>query len=118
MSAIFISQSAKDRAETQAIASWLRQQGHRSYFIDDLRAAIEVDPINARLTAHFGEALGVYAHARGTDPARVLAEADFQTRPALDFAPHCDEVKELRAKVARLLKPPSDRYWPVEERDL
>jgi hypothetical protein len=35
MSAIFISHSMKDHAETEAMASWLKQQGHMSYFIDN-----------------------------------------------------------------------------------
>jgi hypothetical protein len=34
MSAIFISHSTKDDADTEAMASWLKQQGHTSYFID------------------------------------------------------------------------------------
>jgi WD40 repeat protein len=102
------------------IAEWVENK-IKDRILDDLRAAVEIDPINARLAAHFGEALADYAHAKGTDPARAaraLAEADFQTRRALDFAPRCDEVKELRAKVAQLLNPPSDPYFPPDERDL
>jgi hypothetical protein len=34
MSAIFISHSTKDHAEIKVMASWLKQQGHMSYFID------------------------------------------------------------------------------------
>jgi hypothetical protein len=34
MSAIFISHSTKDHADTEAMATWLKQQGHTSYFID------------------------------------------------------------------------------------
>ena len=34
MSAIFISYSTKDHADTEAMATWLKQQGHTSYFID------------------------------------------------------------------------------------
>ena len=34
MSAIFISQSGKDNAETDALAAWLGNQGHTAYFID------------------------------------------------------------------------------------
>jgi uncharacterized protein YjbI with pentapeptide repeats len=34
MSAIFISHSSKDRADTDAMAAWLKKQGHTSYFID------------------------------------------------------------------------------------
>jgi hypothetical protein len=34
MSAIFISHSTKDHADTEAMATWLKQQGHTSYFVD------------------------------------------------------------------------------------
>jgi hypothetical protein len=34
MSTIFISHSTKDHADTEAMATWLKQQGHTSYFID------------------------------------------------------------------------------------
>jgi tetratricopeptide (TPR) repeat protein len=34
MSAIFISHSTKDHADTETMTSWLREQGHTSYFID------------------------------------------------------------------------------------
>ena len=34
MSAIFISHSTKDNADTEAMAHWLKEQGHTSYFID------------------------------------------------------------------------------------
>ncbi len=34
MSAIFISHSNKDTADVAAMAAWLMNQGHKSYFID------------------------------------------------------------------------------------
>lgn len=34
MSAIFISHSTKDNADTEAMARWLKQRGHTSCFID------------------------------------------------------------------------------------
>ena len=77
--------------------------------MDGLRAAVEVDPTNARLAAHFGEALANYALAEGTDPAdarRAGAEADYQTHRAIKLAPDNDEVKKLRAEVVKLLNLP------------
>jgi predicted oxidoreductase (fatty acid repression mutant protein) len=50
--------------------------------LDDLRAAMLVDPANARLVAHFGMALANLAVAEDTDPdeaRRARAEADYQT---------------------------------------
>jgi len=60
-----------------------------------------------RLAAHFGRHLADYALEKGTDPAearRARAEADFQTRRALQLAPENDEVKVLRADVVKLLQ--------------
>jgi hypothetical protein len=34
MSAIFVSHSSRDNAEADAMATWLKKQGHTSYFID------------------------------------------------------------------------------------
>ena len=66
--------------------------------------------MRARLAAHFGRCLAVYALAKGTDAAesrRARAEADFQTRRALRLAPENEEVKKLRAEVVRLLDLPA-----------
>jgi dipeptidyl aminopeptidase/acylaminoacyl peptidase len=74
--------------------------------VDGLRAAIRVDPINARLTAHLGKALMEQALDKetGADEARRdKGEADFQTRRALKLAPDNDELKNLRAEVVKLL---------------
>jgi hypothetical protein len=79
--------------------------------LDDLRAAMLVDPANARLVAHFGLALANLAVAEKTDPddaLRARAKADYQTRRALKLDPDDDEVKNLRAKVIKLLNLPSD----------
>ena len=76
--------------------------------LDGLRAAIQVDPANARLAGHFGRALADYALAKGTDPdaaRRARGDADFQTRRALRLAPANEDVKKLRAEVVNLLKP-------------
>jgi hypothetical protein len=51
MSTIFISHCTRDHADTKAMASWLNQQGHTSYFID------------------YDEQAGI---AAGTDWAQVL----------------------------------------------
>jgi hypothetical protein len=48
--------------------------------LDDLRAAIFVNPVNARLAAHFSWRLGNYALQKETNPddtRRARAEADF-----------------------------------------
>jgi hypothetical protein len=74
--------------------------------LDGLRTAVKVDPSNGRLAAHLGLAFADLAVTEGTDPdeaRRALAEADFQTRRALNLAPDNDEVKKLRAVVAKAL---------------
>jgi hypothetical protein len=75
--------------------------------LDGLRAAIQVDPANACLAAHFGRALADCALTEGTDPdaaRRSRGEPDYQTRRALKLAPGIEKVKKLRAKVAQLTK--------------
>jgi LPS O-antigen subunit length determinant protein (WzzB/FepE family) len=79
--------------------------------IDGLRSAIQVDPANARLAAHFGMALAARALDKATDANQARldrGEADYQKRRALKLAPHNDEVKSLRAEVVRMLNVPSD----------
>jgi hypothetical protein len=74
--------------------------------VEGLRAAIQVDPANARLAAHFGRCLADEALKEGTDPdaaRRARADADYQTQRALNLAPGSDEVKTLRAEVVNLL---------------
>jgi hypothetical protein len=74
--------------------------------LDGLRAAVLVDPVNARLSAHFGLALANLAVAETTDPdvaRRARAEADYQTYRAVELASDNDEVKKLRAEVVTLL---------------
>jgi hypothetical protein len=75
--------------------------------LDGLRTAIQVDPMNPRLAAHFGKALADHALEKGTDPdeaRRARGEADFQTRRALKLAPDNEEVKKLCAEVVEMLK--------------
>jgi dipeptidyl aminopeptidase/acylaminoacyl peptidase len=79
--------------------------------LESLRTAIQMDPANARLIAHFGFALANLAVAEETNPdvaRRALAEADYQTRRAVKIASENDEVKKLRAEVVKLLNLPSD----------
>ena len=79
--------------------------------LDDLRAAMLVDPANARLAAHFGMTLANLAVAEKTDPdvaRRARAEADYQTHRAVELATQNDEVKKIRTEVVKLLNLPSD----------
>ena len=75
-----------------------------------LRAAIFVDPANARAAAIFGWRCAEYSRIEkeiGPDLARhAWAEADFQTRRACKLAPYDDQVKKLRARVVALLQLP------------
>src|SRR5262249_44023903 len=75
--------------------------------LDGLRAALQLDPNNALLGAHFGKALAVYVWEAGTDPDKARqakGEADFQTLRALKLAPDNDEVKKLRAEVVAIFQ--------------
>jgi hypothetical protein len=57
--------------------------------LGSLRAAIQMDPANARLVAHSGKALANLAVAEKTDlddARRARAEADYQTHRAVELA--------------------------------
>jgi hypothetical protein len=72
-----------------------------------LRDALQVDPANARVTAHFGRRLADQALKQDSDPdeaRRARGEADFLTSRAQRLAPDSDEVKRLRAEVVELLQ--------------
>jgi dipeptidyl aminopeptidase/acylaminoacyl peptidase len=94
---------------------------------EGLRAAMQVDPANARVTAHLARRLAqgmdpdearrareeanlVFtdrALKQGIDPdeaRRARGEADFLTSRALKLAPDSDEVKRLRGEVVKLLE--------------
>jgi hypothetical protein len=76
--------------------------------VEGLRAAIQVDPANARVTAYLGPCLAYHALKQGSDPdesRRARGEADFLTSRALRLAPDNDEVKKLRDEVVKLLRP-------------
>jgi hypothetical protein len=78
--------------------------------LESLRTAIQMDPANVHLIAHFGLALANLAVAEKTDPdvaRRARAEADYQTRRAIKLAPDNGEVKKLRAEAVNLLNLPS-----------
>src|SRR5580704_4156404 len=70
--------------------------------LEDLRAALQLNPDNALLSAQFGRRLAEQAFEQGTDPdeaRRARGEADFQTRRAQGLAPDNGEVEKLRAEV-------------------
>jgi hypothetical protein len=72
---------------------------------------MQVDPANARVTAHLGRRLADYALQQGVDPdeaRRARGDADFLTRRALKLAPDSEEVKKLRDEVVKLLKLKTD----------
>jgi hypothetical protein len=90
------------------VPEWIENRINDGTF-ESLRAAIQMDPANARLIAHFGLALANLAVAKETDPddaRRARAEADYQTLRAVKLASDNDEVKNLRAEVVKLLQLP------------
>jgi hypothetical protein len=75
--------------------------------VEGLRAALQVDPANARVTTHLGRRLADRAREQGSDPdeaRRARGEADFLTSRALKLAPDSDEVKRLHDEVVKLLE--------------
>jgi dipeptidyl aminopeptidase/acylaminoacyl peptidase len=97
------------------VAEWVENR-IKEGTADALRAAIQVDPANATLAAHFGWSLADYALRKGIDPAearRALAEADFQTHRAQKLAPDNDQVKKVSAEVVKLLAAPTPLPTPT-----
>jgi hypothetical protein len=75
--------------------------------VEGLRAAMEVDPANTRVTAHLARRLADQALKQGSDPdeaRRARGEADFLTARAEKLAPDNDEVKKVRDEVVKLLR--------------
>ena len=75
--------------------------------VEGLRAAMQVDPANARITAHLGRRLADQAlkQLRAPDETRRdRREADFLTSRALKLAPDSEEVKKLRDAVIKVLE--------------
>jgi hypothetical protein len=69
---------------------------------------MQVDPANARVTAHLGRCLADQPVKPSSDPGevrRARAEADFLTSRPLQLAPDNDAVKKLREEVIKLLPP-------------
>jgi hypothetical protein len=67
---------------------------------------MQVDPVNARVTAHLGRRLADQAFNKESVPdeaRRARGEADFLTSRAEKLAPNNEEVKKLRDEVVKLL---------------
>jgi dipeptidyl aminopeptidase/acylaminoacyl peptidase len=89
------------------VSEWLENR-IKEGTVEGLRAAMQVDPGNPRLTAHLGRRLADQALKQGSDAdeaRRARGEADFLTSRALKLAPDSEEVKKLRAEVVKLLEP-------------
>jgi dipeptidyl aminopeptidase/acylaminoacyl peptidase len=89
------------------VSEWLENR-IKEGTVKGLRAAIQVDPGNARVTAHLGRRLADLALEQGADPdevSRDRGEADFLTSRALKLAPDNDEIEKLREEVIKLLGP-------------
>jgi hypothetical protein len=89
----------------ETVSEWLENR-IKEEEVEGLRAALQVDPANARVTAHLGRRLADQALKQGRDPdeaRRARGEADFLTSRALKLAPDNDEVKKLRDEVVKLL---------------
>jgi WD domain, G-beta repeat len=87
------------------VPEWLENR-IREGTVEGLRAAMQVDLGNARVTAHLGRRLADQALKQGSDAdeaRRARGEADFLTSRALKLTPDNDEVKNLRDDVVRLL---------------
>jgi WD40 repeat protein len=92
------------------IAEWL-ENTIKEGAVEGLRAAMQVDPANARVTAYLGRCLADQALKPASDPdeaRRARGEADFLTSRALKLAPDNDEVKKLRDEVVKLLELKTD----------
>jgi len=88
------------------ISEWLENR-IKEGTVEGLRAAMQIDPANGRVTAHLGRRLADHALKIGADPdgaRRARGEADFLTSRAIKLAPDSDEVKRLRDEVIKLLE--------------
>ena len=88
------------------VSEWLENR-IKEGTVEGLRAAMQVDPANARVTAYLGRRLADQALKEGNDPdeaRRARGEADFLTSRAVKLAPDNDEVKKLREEVIKLLE--------------
>jgi WD domain, G-beta repeat. len=92
----------------ETVSEWLENR-IKEGTVEGLRTALQVDPTNARVTAHLGCCLADQALEQSIDPdeaRRARGEADFLTSRALKLAPNNDEVKKLRDEVVKLLQLP------------
>jgi dipeptidyl aminopeptidase/acylaminoacyl peptidase len=90
----------------ETVSEWLENR-IKEGTIEGLRAALQVDPANARVTGHLGRRLADQALKQGSDPdeaRRARGEADFLTSRAVMLALDSDEVKKLRDEVVKLLE--------------
>jgi dipeptidyl aminopeptidase/acylaminoacyl peptidase len=88
------------------VSEWLENRINEGT-VEGLRAAMQLDPANARVTAHLGRRLADHALKQGSDPdeaRRARGEGDFLTSRAQKLAPDSDEVKRLRDEVIKLLE--------------
>jgi hypothetical protein len=88
------------------VSEWLENR-IKEGTVEGLRAAMQLDPANARVTAHLGRSLTDQALEQGSDPdeaRRARGEADFLTSRALKLAPDSDKVKKLRDEIIKLLE--------------
>jgi hypothetical protein len=88
------------------VSEWLENR-IKEETVEGLRAPMQIDPANARATAHLGRSLADHALKKGSDAdevRRTRGEADFLTRRAQKLAPDNDEVKRLRDEVVKLLE--------------
>jgi hypothetical protein len=87
------------------VSEWLENR-IKEGTVEALRAALQIDPANANVTAHLGRRLADQALKQRSDSdeaRRARGEADFLTSRALKLAPDNDEVKKLRDEVVNLL---------------
>jgi dipeptidyl aminopeptidase/acylaminoacyl peptidase len=87
------------------VSEWLKNRIEEGT-VEGLQAALQLDPANARVTAHLGRRLADQVLERGSDPEearRARGEADFLTSRAQKLAPDNEEVKRLREEVVKLL---------------
>jgi hypothetical protein len=89
----------------ETVSEWLENR-IKEGTVEGLRFAIQIDPADARVTAHLGRRLADQALKQGSDPdgaRRTRGEADFLTSHARKLAPDNEEVKRLRDEVVKLL---------------
>ena len=72
----------------ETVSEWLENK-IKEGTVEGLRAALQVDPVNARVPSHLGQRLADQALKQGGDPdeaRRARGEADFLTSRAVKLA--------------------------------